>query len=178
MKFKKYLYLIIFLPFFCSAQSLNWKIAKEDQKKVLFVEDTVLIKEFFKELIPKEISVAEDSIPNTFDKISIESALLQDDNGKILKDYYYVMCRNFKLKLKIAILLKKEGKDFIMFYDSPTLSHHELDMNKCFLTCYGTNEDCYPQLYIDKGAEYWTSSAYSYCNPDSPCKQTIGLLQL
>lgn len=155
------------------SQVQNYTVAGLERGVPVFKADTLVLKQYFTQLIDTALVKKTGATDTVFDKVSIEDAYLTDYNTK----YYYLLFRNFELKLKLAITLVADRGSLVLLADKPLVKG--MDINMRYLYCYGTDDDCFPNLYVDeKGKVFWTStvSELAFCSPDDPRKQVSGML--
>lgn len=171
-----YILLFLFTVHLSGAQDRNIPIGKEAGGKPIFTFDTVQLKEYFEGFLPDSFAVQSPF----FDEMSIEKGLLESHNTtNTAKEYYFLLLRNYKHKLKLALTLHKKGNEFFLFAKTPEMTEDDIELNSRYLICYGTDEDCFPQLYVDPDGETsWTSTSSQLliCDPEDPCMQVSGLL--
>ena len=144
------------------------KIAEAKGEGFEFSVDTTTLKKALKEMIlVNKISL---------EKIEIRKQKVVSTN----EEFYFLLGRNFKNHLKLAVWLDKKGAAFYL-HQLPKNQEDDL-LNKeifysTYLTCEGTDTDCFPEVCLDKGEKFWTSTKTPKCEADSKCKTSKTVIE-
>ena len=157
IKIVLFLSLGFFLTTQLYAQDKNISIGELAGSAIVFTADTLVLKNKFTQLVRNSLSTTDRQNAGniSIDKISIEKGSIRDTNV----EFYFLLVRDNKLKLKAATILHKSGKELILFYNNAELSHDEQNLRMIYMVCYGSDDNCFPTLAVtEKGKIYWTSS--------------------
>lgn len=135
------------------------KIAQTNGNNFEFCVDTTMLKKALEQRVLMDKS--------SLEKIEIKKQKVVSAN----EEYYFLLGRNLKKHLKLAVWLDKK-EDSFYFHQMPKTKDDDL-MNKemfyfTYLTCEGTDNDCFPEVYLEKGEKFWTSTKTPKCG-ESKC---------
>lgn len=133
-------------------EGLETPFAKIHEGKIIFIQDTTLLKEKLKENISFDK-------PIEFDSVEI---VKQTTIGDLQEDYYFVLIKNYQYRVKIARWLNLIGDE--LYFNNKT---NQVDsFEQIYLTCIGNN-DCYPEVFIFDNQRGWGCSKNPKCLIDT-----------
>ena len=169
---KKLLLLLVcaYLLVNCDSKSKNFtadtilftseKIADEKPNNFEFCVDTTMLKKALEQKVLMNKS--------SLDKIEIRKQKIVSTND----EYYFILGRNFKKHLKLAVWLDKKDDSFYLHQMPKTKDDDSFNKEVfyfMYLTCEGTDTDCFPEVCLEKGEKFWTSTKIPKCGGESKC---------
>ncbi|HRE76351.1 MAG TPA: hypothetical protein PLL09_00860 [Flavobacterium sp.] len=136
----------------------DFPFAKVYGERIEIIQDTTLLKQKLKENISFDK-------PIHFDSVEI---VKQKTIGDLQEEYYFVLIKDSRSKVRIARWLKLIGDE--LYFNNKTNQVNSFEQT--YLICVGNN-DCYPEVFIFNDQKNWGCSKDPKCITDPEKREAL-----